>query len=82
MATLEYISENKTNTLKKGDIVLMHTCGESEIYKQKYWECKTDSYMDKSGQEAVFINGIVGSFLCKFLTIKNNGKEIHTKSIF
>jgi hypothetical protein len=28
-----YINENKTSTFKKGDTVVMHSCGEANFYK-------------------------------------------------
>ena len=43
--------------LKKGQQVVMHTCMEAEhpIYNGKIWTCKTDSYVDKSNNEVVFL---------------------------
>ena len=69
MTSDNYISENKTETLKKGDKVIMHTCDEStfEKYKDKIWVCKTDSYLDKSKQEVVFLENFSGCFLVEFL---------------
>jgi len=69
----EYISTHKTNTFKKGDTVVMHTCMESEIpqYKDRIWTCRTDSYKDKSGCDVVFLEGFSGCFLSEFLRITN-----------
>jgi len=33
MTTDQYIKENKTKTLSKGDKVVMHTCGEANFLK-------------------------------------------------
>ena len=59
--------------LKKGQQVVMHTCMEAEhpIYNGKIWTCKTDSYVDKSNNEVVFLEGFIGSFSCKFLQVVN-----------
>jgi len=58
--------------LKKGDIVVMHTCGEAENYAGKLWACKTDEYINCEGQgiyeqKLVFLEGFSGSFLTKYL---------------
>jgi hypothetical protein len=57
-----YINENKTSTFKKGDTVVMHSCGEANFYKGKIWKCQTDSYLDRGKQEVVFIEGFSGCF--------------------
>lgn len=56
--------------LKKGDIVVMHTCGEAEHYKGKLWKCKTDEYTQGEGvykQNLVFLEGFSGYFATKYL---------------
>lgn len=58
--------------LKKGDIVVMHTCGEAEHYNGKLWACKTDEYINCEGQgvyeqKLVFLEGFSCSFLTKYL---------------
>ncbi len=52
---------------KEGDKVVMHTCIEADHYDGKIWECRSDSYIDKSGNEVVFLKDFSGSFFCKFL---------------
>lgn len=66
-----FINENKTTTFKKGDKVLMHTCGEANFpkYKGKIWTCKTDSYKDRANQDVVFLEGFSGYFSCEYLQI-------------
>lgn len=34
---------------------------------QKVWTCSSDSYIDKSGQEVVFLDGFSGCYMCKYL---------------
>ena len=59
--------------LKKGDLCVMHTCGEADMpkYKGKLWTCRTDSYIDKAGQEVVFLEGFSGCFMCDYLAPVN-----------
>lgn len=56
---------------KKGDKVVMHSCGESTFpkYKGKIWICEDNCYISSSGTELVFLNGFSGSFLTKYLQI-------------
>jgi len=58
--------------LKKGDLVIMHTCGEADSKKNKgrIWVCKTDEYETGEGkykQQLVFLEGFSGSFATKYL---------------
>ena len=71
MTTDNYIKENKTETFKKGDKVLMHSCIEAneKDHKGKVWECKTDSFLSKSNSDVVFLNGFSGYFYTKYLQI-------------
>jgi len=71
MAHDNYINENKTDTLKKGNRVVMHSCFESSLpkYNGKVWICQTDSFMDRSKQEVVFLEGFSGCFSTEFLQI-------------
>lgn len=69
MTTQKYINKNKTNTLKKGDKVIMINCGEANFYKGKIWECETHSF-SQIGNELVFLKGFSGSFLTKYLVKK------------
>jgi len=57
------------NTFKKGDKVIMEGCAESTLpkYKGKIWICQTDSYIDKGGNEVVFLEGFSGCFFCGYL---------------
>ena len=69
MTTQNFIDENKTATLKKGDKVIMHGCYEAtfEKYKYKVWTCQTDSYTDRAKQEVVFLDGFSGCFAVQYL---------------
>lgn len=71
MTTDNYISENKTETFKKGDKVVMHTCYESkfEANKDKVWICQTDSFLARCKTEVVFLEGFSGYFLVEFLML-------------
>lgn len=56
--------------LKKGDVVVMHSCGEAESYHGKLWICKTDEYINGEGiyqQNLVFLEGMTSCFLTKYL---------------
>lgn len=55
------------NLLKKGECVVMHTCGEAEHYNGRIWSCKSDEFTDRAGQQVVFLEGFSGCFLAKFL---------------
>lgn len=69
MTTDSYINENKTAAFKKGDTVVMHSCGEANFpkYKGKIWTCQTDSYLDRGKQDVVFLEGFSGCFSTKYL---------------
>lgn len=69
MTTQIYINENKTETFKKGDTVVMHDCFEAYHfeYKDKVWTCQTDSFLDRGKQEVVFLDDFSGYFSAKFL---------------
>ena len=74
MTTQKLIDKNRTDTLIKGDKVVMHTCIEATLpnYKDKIWVCETDSYLNKSTYEdieLVFLKGFSGCFATKFLTL-------------
>lgn len=71
MITKEFIEKNKTENLKKGDKVVMHSCFESNIheYKGVLWTCQTDSFLDNSKDEVVFLENFSGYFLTKYLQI-------------
>ena len=58
-------------TFNKGDKVVMHSCGEANFpkYKGKIWTCKTDSYIDKSKEDVVFLDGFSGCFSSRFLQV-------------
>lgn len=64
---------NKINSMqnklhfKAGDKVKMINCIEAKIYKNTIWTCLTDSYIDKSNDEVVFLDGFSGCFLVKYL---------------
>lgn len=75
MTTDNYIQENKTETFKKGDKVVMHTCGEALFYKGKIWICQTDSFLDRGKQEVVFLKDFSGYFSAQYLTKVSVEKE-------
>lgn len=74
MTTDKYINDNKTETFKKGDKVIMHSCHEAtfEEYKDKVWICATSSFLDKGKQDVVFLEDFSGYFLSKYLKICNS----------
>ena len=53
--------------LKKGDTVVMHTCGEAEHYDGQIWVCETDEFTSSSGTPVVFLEKFSGYFMVKFL---------------
>lgn len=69
MTTQDYIDSNKLLTFKKGDHVVMSGCAEAKLgkYKNKVWVCQTDSFLLKSGEEVVFLDGFSGCFATEFL---------------
>ena len=63
---------NNLVKLKKGDWVVMHTCGEATDPDNygKLWRCETDEYTRGQGvyeQNLVFLEGFSGCFLTDFL---------------
>lgn len=69
ITTQDYINKHATATFKKGDKVVIHTCGEADYHKGKIWECQTDSYKDRGGSDVVFLKGFSGCFASKYLQI-------------
>lgn len=68
MASDKYISENKTETFKKGDNVIMVDCYEASFPEnKKKFTCQTDSFLDKAKQDVVFLEDYSGYFLTKYL---------------
>lgn len=69
MTTDDYIKDNKSNTFKKGDLVVMHSCVEANISKNKdvEFKCKTDSFVDRSKCDVVFLENYSGYFMSKYL---------------
>lgn len=65
----DYINQNRTETFKQGDKVVMHTCYEASLpkYKDKLWTCQTDSFLSKGKEEVVFLEGFSGYFAAEFL---------------
>ena len=62
----------ETPPLKKGDLVVMHTCIEARNPKfhGKLWRCRTDEYTTGEGayeQHLVFLEGFTGTFATEFL---------------
>ncbi len=76
MVTPEFIDKNKTETLKKGDKVVMINCMEAKRHNGMVWECLTDSYKRESRfipkdevDEEVFLQGFSGAFYVKYLQL-------------
>lgn len=69
MTNDNYINENRTETFKKGDKVVMHNCYEASLpkYNGKIWTCQTDSFLDRGKEEVVFLEGFSGYFSAEFL---------------
>ena len=65
----DYINQNRTETFKAGDKVVMHTCCEARLpkYKDKLWTCQTDSFLSKGKEEVVFLEDFSGYFAAEFL---------------
>ena len=65
----DYINQNRTETFKKGEKVVMHNCMEAKLpkYNGKIWTCQTDSFLDRGRQEVVFLEGFSGYFAAEFL---------------
>ncbi|AYB39696.1 hypothetical protein [Brevibacillus laterosporus] len=62
--------ENPLSTLKKGDLVVMHTCIEAQNPNNygKIWTCKTDAFRSKGHDYcSIFLEGFSGSFSTEFL---------------
>ncbi|MEH6943568.1 hypothetical protein [Bacillus sp. JJ722] len=57
--------------LKKGDKVVMHTCGEAEHYNGKIWTCKTDEFKHHPNHDytVIMLEGFSGSFHTEFLQL-------------
>jgi hypothetical protein len=63
--------------LRKGDTVVMHTCGEAEHYEGQLWICETDEFKSSSGTMVVFLEGFSGYFTTKYLQKVN----VHTSDL-
>lgn len=69
--------------LKKGDLVIMHTCGEAdaEKYNGRVWVCRTDEYTTGEGkykQQLVFLEGFTGAFAAKYLQKINVEQNVNS----
>lgn len=53
------------NKLKKGDLVVMHSCMEAELNKGIVWKCAGDEFNPSA--PAVFLEGFSGHFATEFL---------------
>jgi hypothetical protein len=53
-------------SLKKGDKVVMHTCGEANIYDGKIWTVTSDVW-ELCGSKVVMLEGYSGAFAVKYL---------------
>ncbi|MEK4791156.1 hypothetical protein [Bacillus sp. FSL K6-2971] len=51
--------------LKKGDMVVMHTCVEAVLNEGRVWKCKGDEFNPSA--PAVFLEGFSGHFATEFL---------------
>jgi threonine dehydrogenase-like Zn-dependent dehydrogenase len=52
--------------LKKGDKVVMHTCGEAEYYNGKIWTVSSNPW-NLCGSEVVMLDGFSGGFATEYL---------------
>lgn len=61
--------EVESSFLKKGDTVVMHTCGEADVYDGKLWVCQTDEQKlhPKHDYTVVWLEGFSGAFATEFL---------------
>jgi hypothetical protein len=68
--------------LKKGDLVIMHTCGEalSPKNKGKIWVCESDEFKHKPSYEygSIFLKGFSGSFCTDFLEKINVEQNVNS----
>lgn len=64
---LEMNDKGRFNMLKKGEVVVMHTCGEAEHANGKLWICQTDQFTSSSNTQVVFLNGFSGYFMVDYL---------------
>lgn len=55
--------------LKKGDVVVMHTCIEAERYNGQLWTCRTDEFKHHPNHDytVVMLEGFSGSFATEYL---------------
>lgn len=68
--------------LKKGDIVVMHTCGEAKEHDGELWTCKGDEFISSSGYPVVFLEGYSGYFSVKYLQkVKIEALDLRDESI-
>ncbi|MEB2270134.1 hypothetical protein LAV33_07635 [Bacillus safensis] len=51
--------------LKKGDLVVMHSCVEAVLSEGRVWKCKGDEFNPSA--PAVFLEGFSGHFAAEFL---------------
>ncbi|MCY7692173.1 hypothetical protein MH111_17235 [Bacillus altitudinis] len=51
--------------LKKGDLVVMHSCIEAVLSEGRVWKCKGDEFNPSA--PAVFLEGFSGHFAAEFL---------------
>lgn len=53
--------------LKKGDKVVMHTCGEAEHHNGRIWTVSSEKEWELCGSMVVMLEGFSGAFLAKYL---------------
>jgi hypothetical protein len=63
------VKKMSAKPLKKGDKVVMHTCGEAEHYDGKIWTCRTDeSKLHPShNYTVVWLEDFSGCFATEYL---------------
>lgn len=74
--------KERGETLKKGDKVVMHTCGEAAHYDGKIWAVTHDEFF-QSENALVFLEGFSGSFAACYLqkvNVDNGGNTQILKS--
>lgn len=60
--------------IKKGDKVVMHTCGEAKHYEGIVWTCRTGE-QDLCGSPVVWLEGFSGGFASRYLRKVSEGEN-------
>jgi hypothetical protein len=67
----KYIDENSTESLMKGDKVVMHSCWEAQQYCGRIWICLSDVFEQENSMgpnfKLVYLEGFELKFRVEFL---------------